>query len=309
METKQVNQWLNKLTNQDDYLPVWIEYFLKDRKSQSMAKGTLYFYKKKLELLVKFCDTQAVTRLSQIDPNFIRNYMLWLQERGNNIGGQHQCYRTLKTLLYFWMNEVEPDYKNPFTKTKPPKLANEPLIPVTLDDVKSLLDTCKAGTFIGERNKSLVLCLLETGIRANELLSIDLDDISLLGEILIKQAKGGKFRTVFLGKKTRQALRKYLKLRDDSSQALFVNKSGERLTYFGLREIIRRMSKQAGINKPPSLHSFRRAFCLNQLQNNVPETTIARLMGHSSTILIARYAKQTKRDLREQFVSAVDDRL
>jgi integrase len=59
--------------------------------------------------------------------------------------------------------------------------------------------------------------------------------------------------------------------------------------------------------KKPGLHDFRRAFCLSQLQVGVPKTTIARLMGHTTTQLIARYAKQTSNNLRQHFHSTVDD--
>jgi integrase len=54
------------------------------------------------------------------------------------------------------------------------------------------------------------------------------------------------------------------------------------------------------------LHDFRRAFCLAQLQAGVPETTIARLMGHTSTQLITRYAQQTAGDMHLLYRSPAD---
>jgi integrase len=72
-----------------------------------------------------------------------------------------------------------------------------------------------------------------------------------------------------------------------------------------LRQIIRRRANLAGIPEP-GLHDFRRAFCLAQLQAGVPETTIVRLMGHTTTQLIARYARQTGQDLLEHYRSPVD---
>ena len=79
----------------------------------------------------------------------------------------------------------------------------------------------------------------------------------------------------------------------------------DRLTYWGLRQIIRRHAAQAGIPES-GLHDFRRAFCLSQLQAGVPKTTIARLMGHTTTQLIARYARQTGKDIRAHYHSPVD---
>jgi integrase len=76
----------------------------------------------------------------------------------------------------------------------------------------------------------------------------------------------------------------------------------------GLRQMLRRRSKEARVSGV-TLHDFRRAFCLAQLQAGTQETTIARLMGHSNTQLIATYARQTVRDLREVFHSVADERL
>ncbi len=59
----------------DDYLEVWIEAFLKDRKAQSMSGGTIYFYQKKLALFVKYADGEAINRISQITPDTIRNFL------------------------------------------------------------------------------------------------------------------------------------------------------------------------------------------------------------------------------------------
>ena len=58
-------------------------------------------------------------------------------------------------------------------------------------------------------------------------------------------------------------------------------------------------SIKLGLHQEPGLHDFRRVFYLTQLQAGLSETVIARLMGHTTTALIARYAKQTTGDLGE----------
>jgi len=114
--------------------------------------------------------------------------------------------------------------------------------------------------------------------------------------ILIEQGKGEKPRYVFFGKKTKKQIREYLSLRGLEGNYLFSSKSAERIDYETLRAVVRRLSLKAGV-EGVSLHDFRRAFCLNLLQAGVAEITIARLMGHTTTQLIGRYARQTKIDL------------
>ena len=78
------------------------------------------------------------------------------------------------------------------------------------------------------------------------------------------------------------------------------------MDYESLIGIIRRLSLKAGI-KGISLHDFRRAFCLECLRKGMSEITIARLMGHTTTQLIGRYARQTTVDLMNSYKSPVDD--
>jgi len=292
---------------EDAYLATQVEAFLIDRRAQNMSRGTLQFYVKKLEQFLRYCEGRQITRIDQITPGEIRQYLLWLEEAGHNPGGIHAYYRTLRTFLYWWENEVEPEgWKNPIRKVKAPKLSTDPLEPVSTDDVRTLVETCKAGTFHGVRDKAIIQILLDSGVRASELCNLDLADVDTTdGGITVKQGKGRKPRVTFAGKQARRALRKWLRWRGNKSGALFVTGEGDRLSYWGLREILRRRAAQAGI-KEPGAHDFRRAFCLGQLQAGVPETTIARLMGHTSTQLIARYAKQTKSNLGEQYRSLLD---
>lgn len=68
----------------DDYIQIWTESFLNDRKAQSLAKGTISFYKIRLEEFLDYLDTQEIKFISQITPNNIRDYLLLLEERQHN---------------------------------------------------------------------------------------------------------------------------------------------------------------------------------------------------------------------------------
>ena len=112
----------------------------------------------------------------------------------------------------------------------------------------------------------MMFFLVDAGIRASELLSINIKDMNVItGEILIRQGKSRKPRYVFIGAKTRKALRAYLKTRKNENTALWVTTEGERLSYWVLKSVIRNRANQAGENIP-SLHSFRRWFALTCLR-------------------------------------------
>ena len=74
-------------------------------------------------------------------------------------------------------------------------------------------------------------------------------------------------RITFLGAKARRELVRYLRLRPDArpSDPLWATETGSRLTYAGLRQVVRRRALRAGLDHEPSLHSFRRSFALLSL--------------------------------------------
>jgi len=299
MEPNTKEQWTRIKTGQDDYLLTWLEAFLIDRRAQNMTRGTLYFYAKKLELFTRYCDTQAVTHIRQVDTGVMRGFLLWLEGTGHNPGGCHAAYRAVRAFLRWWAEEVEPEnWRNPTQRVKAPKVPMEPIEPISLDDVKALLSTCKRGEFTGERDRAIILALLDTGARASEFCGISLASVNTTtGEILIRQGKGRKPRMVYLGKVARRQLRAYLKMRTDDNPVLWVTHAGEPLTVYGLNSTMARRARLAGIQRP-GLHDFRRAFALNMLREGVDIFSLQKLMGHASTEILRRYLKQTDDDTR-----------
>jgi integrase/recombinase XerD len=192
---------------------------------------------------------------------------------------------------------MAPDWKNPMLKVKAPKVVLDPLEPISIQDVRALLNMCQRGDLIGERDRSLFLFLLDTGARAREACNMNLKDVDLnTGAVMIRYGKGGKTRMVFIGRTTRRAMRAYLRLRHDPSPALFISKDEERLTYDGLRQLLERRAKRANLSNKPKLHGFRRAFALNMLRSGVDIFVLQRLMGHADLQVLRRYLAQNDED-------------
>ncbi len=287
------------MLSQMDYLPIVIDSFLVDRRSQGLSVETILFYEKKLNYFAKFCESQAVTQVGQITPDLLRRYLLGLAE-GHNPGGVHACFRTLRTLL-LWIGEEEimpMDWKNPIRKVKAPRIPNELLDPISLEDVHALVGSCKH-SFSGARDKAMILGLLDTGARAQEFLNLNLDDIEMAtGAVVIRQGKGRKPRMVFLGRKNLRAIRAYFRFRHDTCSALWVSVYGERMTYTALRGLLRRRAHLAGLDEIPTPHDFRRAFALVMLRNGVDVFALQKLMGHSDLQVLRRYLAQTDQDVQ-----------
>ncbi len=275
------------------------EAFIYDRQAQNLADGTIRFYKTKMKLFIEFLESIGINNITEITPQTLRSYLVFLEEKGHNPGGIHAAYRTLKTFLNWWEAEAEPqNWKNPIKKVRAPKIPVEILEPVKPDEALKLLSVCDTKSTLGLRDCAIILTLMDTGVRASELVSMTRKDLDLgKGKIIIRKGKGNKFRIVFISEKTQKVILKYLEERTDFLIFLWSTNKGTQLTYSGLRQIIRRRSKDANID-PPSLHSFRRYFALQMLRNGVDIFSLQKLMGHTDIQILRRYLQQTEEDIR-----------
>jgi integrase len=164
-----------------------------------------------------------------------------------------------------------------FVRTiEPPQFSEPDIQPHTLEDVESLLKACdqtrawksRAGTTTsrpsGLRDAAILLMLLDTGIRASELVQLRFRDLNLKNnsfEVCGKGRGGGKKPTVYFGKRTRALLWKYLLPRFETKRdddLIFVNEEkvgGEamyrRMTRTALYKLVARISELAGVNYSP----------------------------------------------------------
>lgn len=280
---------------QDDWLGVWIDNFYKAKQAEGTAVGTLHFYFAKLNVFEDFCDRREITQIHQITSGDLRDFINEISQTHNE-GGTHAFYRAVKTLLrWFWL-ETEPPEKNPIDRLKAPRVPSVLLPPANLETISKLLDACRK-TSAGIRNRAIILTLLDTGLRASELCNLLRDDFAQDGSLLVRSGKGRKSRTVFLSEKSRRAVRQYLRRRNDENPHLFNSHYGDALTYSGLRGIMIRLSRTAGVPTPP-LHSFRRAYAIYSLRNGADLVSIQRVLGHSDLQVLTRYLKLCTEDIR-----------
>lgn len=286
--------------------------FMLDRRVRRVTDKTLRWHEGALPKFNEYCASIGVHRLSDINARVLRAYLVNLAERGHNDGGISNLYRSVRAFLHWAEEEFEmPSLGRALKKVPCPNPSTEPLEPIPLAHVSAMVAQCIPRTFTGERDRAILLMLLDTGIRHQELTDLAVEDVKTEdGSVHIIEGKGGKSRTVFIGMRGRQALRSYLRIRDspiinalrlrhtsEPPSALWLTDEGTPLTKSGIRQIIARRAKQAGVPEP-GLHEFRRAFCLNSLRNGMDVITLQRLMGHSTLAIINRYLKLLSDDLR-----------
>jgi len=276
-----------------------VQGFLLDAHARNVAPGTLRFYSQKLHPLTAYLEGLQLREAAEVTPSHLRFWLVHLQETGHNPGGVHGYYRAAKS-FFAWLLREGTINKNPMALVRAPRVPDEPLEPVTLEQIRTLLSVCDAKTALGARDRAIILCLWDSGCRASEFIALTYGDVDLQnGGMMIRAGKGRKPRVTFLGIKSRRELVRYLRMRGEllPSDPLFASEKGRHLRYESLRDIVRRRAKEAGI-EAPTLHSFRRGFALDSLRNGADVYSIQLMLGHTDLTVLRRYLKQTETDLQ-----------
>lgn len=270
--------------------------FLNDRRSSQLSPRTIEYYSDELNAFVASVGNVAI---EVMQPDLIRAHLLNLAKT-RNAGGISARFRAIRAFLNWCWNEYEIQTRNPITRVTPPKVQHEPLPGVPINSVMKLLTACRFGRF-AVRDSAILLCLLDTGARRSEFIALNWNDINLSsGDIRIRAGKGGKPRTVHIGKRASKVLRAWSRIAP-LVPAVWTSETGERLTVAGLREIVRRRAANVGL-PAPGLHDFRRACLLGMLRNGCDAVTVSRYAGHADVRVTLRYLAQTDDDLHDAHV-------
>jgi site-specific recombinase XerD len=168
-----------------------------------------------------------------------------------------------------WLAEEGEIPADPFLGVKAPKLDERVIEPLSDDDLRALLKACVPPkgaepkvALRHRRDEAIVRIMLETGLRAGEVVSLEVGDVDLAqGSLLVRRGKGGKGRAVPIGPEASLALDRYLRLRRShrlaASADLWLGDRGKRFSYDALHKTLRERADAAGlVGFPP--HKLRR---------------------------------------------------
>lgn len=178
------------------------------------------------------------------------------------------------------------------------KLKEEDKVPPTFSpsDIQKLIRykprSCE------RRIYTLVMLLLDTGVRINEALSLQRADVDLDNLLFLVKGKGRKERLVPFSLELRKHLWKHLS--GHSHSFVFATRDGKKMMYRNVQRAVKGLCVNAGI-KPPRrlLHSFRHTFAVNYIRNGGSVFHLQRALGHSTLDMSRRYANLTTDDLKQ----------
>lgn len=279
--------------------------FERDLRRRGAAERTRRAYAVDLGQLASWGSGQGIEP-AQMGPRTLRRYAAGLTERRVSPA---TVARKLAALRAFYTGLVDRGEMghNPADVLSAPRRA--PHLPRTLRprEAAALLDAIPTSTTLWARDRALFELAYACGLRAEELVRLDVSSIDYDAETVRVEGKGSKTRLVPLGEPARRALERYVTrarpalATGAADAALFLSKSGRRLSTSDVRRRLRRWARQAMVPDSPSPHALRHSFATHLLEGGADLRVIQELLGHSSISTTQIYTRVESGRLRAAY--------
>jgi site-specific recombinase XerD len=285
--------------------------FDRDLQRRAVAPKTRRAYAIDTSQFAHWADSRGL-HPDSVDVRALRRYAAGLTQSGQAPSTVARKLAALRGLFRAQM-ELGERSENPAELVSSPKRAQ--LLPRVLraGEVAALLDRIPATTALALRDRALFELAYASGLRAEELVSLELESIDFDSELVRVEGKGGRTRLVPTGEHALAALERYLAqgrppLALGEPRALFLSKSGRRLSTSDVRRRLRTWARLAA-GQAPALagahpHALRHSFATHLLDGGADLRTIQELLGHSSISTTQVYTRVESARLRTAYARA-----
>jgi len=242
----------------------------------------------------------------------LRRYLAVLAERGDAPSTVARKLAALRALLRVQV-ELGRRRENPADLLSSPKRPRRLPRVLRPGEVEALLEGIPSRSALDLRDRAMFELAYACGLRAQELVSLDLESVDFDGETVRVEGKGEKTRLVPVGEHARRALEGYLArgrpaLADPGEPALLVSKSGRRLSTSDVRRRLRAWARRAAPHAPALAeahpHALRHSFATHLLDGGADLRAIQELLGHASISTTQVYTRVESGRLRSAYAKA-----
>lgn len=266
------------------------------RTEQRASPETLRNYGSDLRQLHRFLLSRRLVS-SPFDPaslstDAVRAYLQWLDRKGGKPASLARKLAAVKS-FYRYLTRRGLVGRNPVEGMRTPKQPKPLPRVLTKDDADALMNFPAGQTVGALRDRALLETLYSTGARVSELVALNIGDVRQPEGLVRLQGKGRKERIVPIGEVALDAIRRYrVRLPPQSSglssQALFCNHRGGRLTSRSVARLVTRYSSRLS-GGAVSPHALRHSFATHLLDEGADLRSIQEMLGHASLSTTQRY--------------------
>ena len=293
----------------DAWLEEFIAYLRYERDYSELTVVSYSSSLKAFELYYKSLDEELTW--NTVTSDIIRSWIVALLDGGLAPAGVCPKLSAVKSFFRFLLKRGLVDVNPAYGVLAPKKGKSLPYF-VSENDMNRLLDDLEfPATYEGELSKTLVTMLYATGMRASELIGLDLSDVDLRNSTVSVVGKRKKQRLIPMVPELVTALERYLVHREkvqngkSETQAFFVlEKSGRRISYAKLRKLVRDTLANVTMQSKRSPHVLRHSFATSLLNNSADLQSVKELLGHEKLQTTAIYTHTTFEELKKMYNQA-----
>ncbi len=264
----------------------WVKRYLEHlRLERRLSSNTVNNYARDLAQLSTFCEREGLEQWAQLRVGQVRGYVAWRHRSGLSGRSLQRELSALRGFYDYLLREGEVD-SNPGIGVPAPK--SEKRLPKALDvDQANRLVALE-----GDENDPLLLrdhAILElfysSGLRLSELVGLDIPALDLRDAVVTVTGKGAKTRVLPVGRQAVAALQAWLRVRGslaaEAEQALFVGRTGRRLSQRAVQARIDQWGKRQGLDRHVHPHMLRHSFASHILESSGDLRAVQELLGHA----------------------------
>ena len=250
---------------------------------------TLQIYGESIRMLSEFAASLGLPGLATMDRTHIRHWLTSLHQKGNKPSTVSVRYRSVSRFFNWCVEEGERE-DNPMERVDAPRIPDTIQAYYMPHNVEAVVKVIDLGTPHDHRGAAIVMTLFDTGVRAAELCGMKFENLNWEEGTILVTGKADKQRRVSFGQQTFQAIDRYLEIRRDQSNWLWLGSANKPFVVNGLRMMLRRRFGAAGV-KFQGAHAFRRGFAMEYLAAGGQDGDLKELGGWNDYAMVTRYAK------------------
>lgn len=253
--------------------------FIQEQMYRGNSNYTLDYYERSLKMFLNFCGNDM--DIEDIDVVLFKSYQLYISENLNINRVSVRTYaRAVKVFLRWLYFEDYIDID--VNKLLLMKATKDVIIPLSDTEVKELISYYDNSTYLNCRNKTMLMLMLDCGLRLSEVVNLKISDLDLKNYYLIINGKGSKQRLVPFGLSTKKQLKIYMQYRFNlNNTSLFLNQNLSAITTNTIKMLFARLKKQEKFKRIYP-HLLRHTFATNFIYAGGNLEVLRVLMGHST---------------------------
>ncbi|REK57551.1 MAG: site-specific tyrosine recombinase XerD [Thermobacillus sp.] len=291
--------------------PDLLERFLASRmESRSFSRSTADSYARDLKAFTAAMEAQGISDPGQVKPHHITAYLAGMRSEGKAPASIARAASSIRAFFRCLAADLKAIEADPAAHIRLPKPERKPPRILTEAEAVRLLETPDGCGPSGLRDRAMLELLYATGVRAGELIGLDVDDVNPSLGYVRCAGPDGRERFIPLGKASAEALERYLKdgrphlVRPDRPErALFVSRRGSRLTRQGFWKLMKKHAETSGLGGV-SPHMLRHAFAAHLVAGGADLRAVQEMLGHKDISATRAYAKMARPSLKSVYESA-----